>query len=193
MKKSRIVFLVFVCIIVTALLNAFILFNQEAVFNILGHLLEKPIVAFGEAMEKERLGYIERGEPVPGRDTMTIWNKKYDICKYYENDEKLGALAIHEKDFNKDIIDRIKDFEKRGKKLYIYSYDGYAVIDKENVCRVFITVPEEDFTKGYTEDEYGNRIRFYPTKVEHEKIIYLSSFDEFSEKEQKILKYLKTR
>ncbi len=188
MKKSSIVFLVFVSILVMTLLNAFILFNQEAVFNILGHLLEKPIVAFGEAMEKERLGYIERGEPVPGRDTMTIWNKKYDICKYYENDEKLGALAIHEKDFNKDIIDRIKDFEKRGKKLYIYSYDGYAVIDNENICRVYITVSEEDFVRGYSVDENGNKTKFYPGKVQHEKIKYISSFNEFSEKEQKVLK-----
>ena len=193
MKKSHIVFLVFVSILVTTLLNAFILFNQEAVFNIVGHLLEKPIVAFGEAMEKERLGYIERGEPVPGRDTMTIWNKKYDISKYYENDEKLGALAIHEKDFNKDIIHRIKDFEKRGKKLYIYSYDGYAVIDNENICRVFITVPEEDFSWGYSVDENGNKTKFYSRKVQHEKIKYISSFDEFSKQEQKILKYLKTR
>ena len=192
MKKSDICLIViaFVIIISRITFTTFAYFHPEVFIEKLFMVFDKPLIEMLEEEEAERKEKIERGEPVWGRDTMTIWNDKYDICKYYDNDEKLGDLGITEKGFSDCIITRIKDFKRRRDKLYIYSYDGYAVIDKENICRVFITVPEEDFSRGYSTDENGNKIKFYPLKVDHEKIIYLSSFEEFSEKEQKILKKL---
>ena len=59
--------------------------------------------------------------------------------------------------------------------------------DKENYCRVFITLPQDIFERGYIEDEEGNRTHT-STKVESKYIEYLSEFDEFSEEEKKVFR-----
>ena len=189
MKKIGIYLLV-LAVTAQVLLTAFIFFYPEVFIQKAFLLLKKPIFAILDAEEAARQEKIERGEPVAGKDTMIIWNKKYDISKYSNGNETFGDLDIIEKDFSDNIMRRIKKFDEYKDKLYIYSYDGYAVIDEDNICRVFITIPQEDFERGYSLDENGNKTKFYPDKVEHEKVIYLSAFEEFSEKEQEILKKL---
>ena len=50
-------------------------------------------------------------------------------------------------------------------KFYVVSADGYAVVDRNNLCKVFLLTDTD--------------------KVESKYIEYLTSFEEFSEEEQK--------
>ena len=75
-------------------------------------------------------------------------------------------------------------------KLYILSDEGYVTVDENNFCKVFITVPKEEFTSGYSVDENGNKTYFYRL-VEDGKIVYLPSFEKFTEEEQKVLNKMK--
>ncbi len=96
------------------------------------------------------------------------------------------------------IIDYIINYKFENANLYCYAEDGYAVVYAEsNLCKVFITPPTDLTLDGLTtggrlsSDDY--RISELPRDEhpENKFIIYLDSFDEFSEYEQKILKSLK--
>lgn len=84
-----------------------------------------------------------------------------------------------------------------GHDLYFYSADGYAVVyAKSNLCKVFITdfpeelVTEYDLQYSIRKEENNYRIDKLVGE-EYDCIIYLDSFDEFTDYEQKILKELK--
>ena len=66
------------------------------------------------------------------------------------------------------------------KTLYVLSDDGFAVIDNENNCRVFVFTPKEEF--GYTVQHYGS--------IDDEHVRYLLSYEDFSESERKIFEKL---
>lgn len=100
-----------------------------------------------------------------------------------------------------DSLHTILDFEYKhkfdGHDLYFYSADGYAVVyAKSNLCKVFITdfpkelVTEYDVKYSIRKEENNYRISELVGE-EYKCIIYLDSFDEFTEYEQKILKELK--
>ena len=86
-----------------------------------------------------------------------------------------------------------------GHDLYFYSADGYAVVyAKSNLCKVLITdFPEELVTKydwRYSERKKENNYRIRELVGEEFKgIVYIDSFDEFTEYEQAILNYLKEK
>ena len=70
-------------------------------------------------------------------------------------------------------------------KLYVLSDEGYAVIDKNNLCRVCVTVPDDEFVNGYTVDDAGNEIPI-SRYIENENVIYLKSYSEFTGEERKV-------
>lgn len=72
-------------------------------------------------------------------------------------------------------------------KLYVRSKDGYAVIDENNVCRIFVDQSVLQTTEEYTQDKYGNKI-YSNQKVDKENIKYLLNYDDFSTKERDIFK-----
>ena len=84
-----------------------------------------------------------------------------------------------------------------GHDLYFYSADGYAVVyAKSNLCKVLITdfpeelVDENDLKYSIRKKENNYRI----SELEEFKcIVYIDSFDEFTEYEQKILNDLKEK
>ena len=57
------------------------------------------------------------------------------------------------------VLGKIEAFDSKNKKLYIVSEEGYAVIDKDNLCTVFLCEPDQ--------------------RIEDENIQYITSFDEF--------------
>ena len=84
-----------------------------------------------------------------------------------------------------------------GDDLYYYSADGFAVVyAKSNLCKVLITdFPEElvdefEISVGVRSKENNYRISELVGE-EYKCIIYLDSFDEFTEYEQKMLEDLK--
>lgn len=193
MKKKKVFENVLLMFIVASILLMCIPVVYEPV---LGFVLEKVVFPVAEPFiskafdefEEERQKAIENKEPFPGRDTKIIWGKMYDISDYSGN----VILTILNKEIDEDVLGNIRNFEKVDGKLYIVSDDGYAVINEENVCRLYVTLTEEEFEKGYREDANGEKI---PCKkhVDYEKIVYLNSFEEFFDSEQKILKKLSAR
>ena len=98
--------------------------------------------------------------------------------------------SIETKESSGVILENIEDYRKLKNKLYITSEEGYAIVDKDKLCRVFVKVPGEEFVSGYSEDKEGNRT-YISRRIENKYIKYLSSFEEFSEEEREILKLLK--
>ena len=86
-----------------------------------------------------------------------------------------------------------------GDDLFVYAADGYAAVyAKSNLCKVFITDPPIEEVTGEKPIIEGrlpeNNYRISELVGEEYKcIIYLDSFEEFTEYEQKILKELKQK
>jgi len=167
-------------VLLLCILTAFLL--SEPIYNWLSNGIVDFIAVQFEKEENERIKKSENGDIIRGKDTVLIWSNKYDITKHMG--EK--SLCIYFDDSSAQIIDKIKKYSIRKDKLFILSEEGYVVIDKDKMCRVYITVSEDEFINGYCEDEKGNRI-YQTRKVENEYITYLSGFGEFSVEEQNVL------
>lgn len=129
--------------------------------------------------EQERIQNMENGEIVRGKDTVRIWGDMYEIGHYPDSNH----LEIYINGHIEQVLMRVKIHKVIKKKLYVISEEGYAVINKDNVCKVFITVPKEEFVNGYSVDEQGNK-SYYSRFVDNEYIQYLSDFNGFLEEEQ---------
>ncbi len=105
-----------------------------------------------------------------------------------ENPDSLHVILSHE--YNHKFV---------GHDLYFYSADGYAVVyAKSNLCKVLITdFPEELVTEHdleYSIRKKENNYRIGELVGEEFKgIVYIDSFDEFTEYEQAILNDLKEK
>lgn len=131
--------------------------------------------------EKERQQRVENGEIVRGNDTILIWENMYVIGHYYDSNH----LNMEGNGVSNIILEKVKKHKVKKKKLYILSEEGYAIIDKSNICRVFITVPKEDFVNGYSTDNEGIQ---HPISrfVSDEHVQYLSSYDDFATEEKAV-------
>ena len=66
------------------------------------------------------------------------------------------------------------------------------MLDENNQCRVFITVADEDFVKGYTEEAGGNRT-YISRKIESTNIEYLSEYEFFSTEEKDMFENISSK
>lgn len=113
----------------------------------------------------------------------------------FDDDDLL--LVAESPDSFRVILTREYNHKFDGNDLYFYSADGYAVVyAKSNLCKVFITdfpeelVTEYDLKHSIRREENNYRISELVGE-EFKCIIYLDSFDEFTDYEQRILKELK--
>lgn len=111
--------------------------------------------------ESERIEKMERHEVVRGKDTAYIWNNHYEVWsqsgdKYFgiETPETSDVLLL-----KAYLIDTYKE------QFYVVAKDGYAVVDKNNLCRIFLIADTDEVESKYIE--------------------YLTSYEEFSEVEKK--------
>lgn len=122
-----------------------------------------------DAHERELDEKIKNHEVIEGRDTVFVWQKHYQILKGYTLDGvREEDLWITVEDADGMILDDLIEYDSKSKCFYVISEEGYAVIDKNDYCRVYLTVPEEE-----------------QDKIESKYIEYLDSYEEFSEKERK--------
>ncbi len=149
-------------------------FQEE--MPLLGRIFWNSIIIQLDKEEAEREKRIEAGLPIRGKDTVLIWRDKYDICK--SSNTKL--LMIYIDGDEQVVLGKVTDHYIYNKTLYVLSDDGYAVIDNENNCRVFIFTPKEDLE--YSTQHYGS--------IEDEHVKYLSSYEEFLESERKVFERL---
>ena len=169
-----------VCAIIGALIIA-VAINIKPILNFASDSFWNWVAYELDKEEAERIKKMENGEPTWGRDTVLIWENMYDVWR--NNGEKI--LSISTKEVTDNIIGKILEYKYSQDKLFIYSEEGYAVIDKDNLCRVLITVPEDEFVSGYSEDKEGNR-RYWSRKVESEHIVYMTDYRMFSKEEREI-------
>lgn len=144
--------------------------------SLLGRMFWNSIIIQLDKEEAEREKRIEAGLPIRGKDTVLIWRDKYDICK----SSGTRLLMIYIDGDAQMVLDKVKDYDVDKKTLYVLSDDGYAVIDNENNCRVFIFTPKEELE--YSTQHYGS--------IEDEHVKYLSSYEEFLESERKVFERL---
>ena len=163
------------------------LFLVKPIFKFSTNVFGNFVVEQFEKEEQERLAAIERGEIIIGKDTMLVWHEKYVLYHQAGND----TLCIHYEDGNEEsVIGKVTQYKKKKGDLYILSNEGYVVIDDNNLCRVHITIPNEEFVSGYYEDENGKRT-YISRFLDDDSIKYLESFDDFSEDEQKTFETMK--
>lgn len=146
--------------------------NQED-YSTIGRIAYNLIAGQLDREEQEREKRIEAGLPVAGRDTALIWQDKYEISKYSD----IIVLDFYADKEKYSLLYEITNFDVVKRKVYVLSNQGYAVIDKNNKCKIFIVDLQE------SEDENCNK-RFKNCRIEDEHIRYLSSFDEFSNEEK---------
>ncbi len=182
-----------ITIILIIFLISFILFEQVREQTILfmlspimNPLIEGVIEEDEERQRKKANG--EEVEYISGKDTVFEWHDKYYITKGGYDNRKTLSIRKRGTLFG-DILDRVEDYSFLGTSIYVVSYEGYAVIDKNDLCKVYITVPLEDFIaeKEYGVTPKGERL-FYSGKTESEYVVYLDSFDDYSKEEQDKLK-----
>ena len=194
MKKWRIVALIIAVaiLVVGSGIGATYFFKnpKDYIYGAIGFVLDNTIGPILEIEEKANQKKLENGEPIVGKDTRLIWGKMYEIGVYHDGVRKYKDLTFSTKEAGDRVLDGIIGYEKENGKLYVYSEEGYAVIDKNNLCRVYIIIPPELYDSGYWVDMYGDRNSY--SKVQNcDKIQYLSSFSEYTEEEQKILKRIR--
>ncbi len=61
-----------------------------------------------------------------------------------------------------------------------------AIVDENNICKIFVDQSLLQTTGEYAQDKYGNKI-YSNQRVDKESIEYLSSYDDFSTQERDIL------
>ena len=90
------------------------------------------------------------------------------------------------------LLRRVSKYKKVKGTLYIISDDGYGVVEgNTNQCKLYITVPKDEFIKSYGFDSEG-QMHTVSAFVEDEHIQYLESFDDFSDNEKKVFDKLVT-
>ncbi len=112
----------------------------------------------------------------PGKDTVCIvGDGKFSLGKTTAGIH----LSMHTSEYttNADVLLAfVNSYKKKNNKLYVYSDEGYCVVDiKSNTAKLLITVEEQ-----YYNDLDG----------EYEEITFLSSYDDFSEEDKKIFEKL---
>lgn len=171
MKKRtfRILFLIF---------GIVLLLNIKPILQYVNHAIMQAISAKMDAEEEDRARRAAEGHIIEGRDTFAIWNDTYAIMRYstpslYYRYTPYGQYADYV-----CLLGNVTDYKATKHKFYVRSDDGYAVIDENNICRLY-SVPSDTADTESISD--------------YDVIRYLSDFEEFSEEEQKQLNKLKTK
>lgn len=124
-----------------------------------------------------------------GRDTLyTLGNGKFQIGKF--SDDKVFFM-YDENQVIQSLLYGVSEYQKHRGNLYVISNEGYGIVNaKTNQCRLYITLPADQFVKGYGVDSEGVQ-RPISRFVNDEHVAYLESFESFSEEEKKFLERMK--
>lgn len=165
-----------IIIIAIILTLAILIINIEPISNYASDIFWNIIITQLDKEESERAKQIENGELVRGKDTILIWNNMYEIGHFHDGNH----LEICADDISRVILERVQKHKVIKKTLYIVADEGYAVIDSNSLCKVFVTVSDEEYSNSYTKHNFE--------KVQN--IQFLSSYDQFSEDEKRIFEKL---
>ena len=122
-----------------------------------------------------------------GRDTVYIINDgKFQV---YKVDKDKHLCCNMDDGGDSTILRKVKKYKWYMGETYICSEDGFAIVDEQNKCRVFLNYTKEEMEQGYITDSDGYRWNFMGELEDaHYDVKILYDFNEFTEKEQKILR-----
>lgn len=157
-----------------------ILIIAASVIYINRHIIFDYVInAISVQMDKEQhSGY--------GKDSVFVWqNGVFQIGHYSSGNH----LEFHENGVINTILKNVNSYKTKANKFYVITQEGYAIIDKENMARIFLIIPESEYINGYSINENGEK-EPYSRYIDSTSIQYIMNFDEFSETEQKALNKL---
>ena len=115
-----------------------------------------------------------------GRDTLLLFCEgKFQILR--QGDGKELVVFRRKKCGIADVLLRnVNKYKTQNEVLYLTSGEGFGIIDATScICRLYITVPEEEFVSGYYVDMAGEK-HTISRKIESDAVEYLESYDEFT-------------
>ncbi len=124
-----------------------------------------------------------------GRDTIfVLGDGKFQVGKF--SGDKVFFMH-NENQTTEVLLQKVARYKGDKSNLYVISEEGYGIADsKTNKCRLYITVPPEEFIRGYGTDSEGIQ---HPISrfLNDEHIQYLNSYDDFSSEEKAIFEKIK--
>ena len=156
------------------ILGIILFLNIKPILQYVNHAIMQAISAKMDAEEEDRARRAAEGHIIEGRDTFAIWNDTYAIMRYsvpslYYRYTPYGQYADYA-----CLLENVTEYKTTKHNLYVWSDDGCAVVDDNNLCRLYTEKDTTDIS-------------------DYEAIRCLSSFDEFSEEERKQLNKLKEK
>ena len=156
------------------ILGIVLLLNIKPILQYVNHAIMQAVSAKMDAEEEDRARRAAEGHIIEGRDTFAIWNDTYAIMRYsvpslYYRYTPYGQYADYA-----CLLENVTEYKTTKHNLYVWSDDECAVVDDNNLCRLYTEKDTTDIS-------------------DYEAIRCLSSFDEFSEEEQKQLNKLKEK
>ena len=168
MKKNKVFWLIVLGMILAGLL---VCLNRDI-------LLDR----FWSKIESQ-LDY-ERSLKVGDEFNKISWGDLSFQINHHKSGNNLEYVSVVDKE-SYILLKNISSYKIVEEKLYVKSKDGYAIIDENNICKIFVDQSILKKTGEYTQDEYGNKI-YSNQKVDKENIKYLSRYDDFSTQERDI-------
>lgn len=171
MKKNRVYWMIVFGVILVGLLMC--LNNRHILLN---HFWSKI---------ESQLDY-ERSLEVGDDFNKISWGDLSFQINHHKSGNNLEYVSVANKEIY-ILLQNISSYKITEGKLYVKSKNGYAIVDENNICKIFTDQSNFQTTGEYTQDELGNKI-YSNQKVDKENVEYLSSYDDFSAKEREIFK-----
>ena len=114
------------------------------------------------------------------------WGDLSFQINHHKSGDNLEYVSVVDKE-RYILLKNISSYKIVEGKLYVRSKDGCAIVDENNICKIFVDQSIIKTTGEYTQDKYGNKI-YSNQKADKENIKYLSSYDDFSTQERDIFK-----
>ncbi len=157
MKQKYIIIVIFCIVLLLAIHIKPIVYKASDVFwKVIGQQLDKE--------EQERMRQMENGELIRGKDTILIWKNRYEIGHFPDGDH----LSLKTEESQTTLLRNVKKYMKKEGKLYLIAEDGYAVINEENCCDIFLKKSREN------------------EKLIIQDVKILSSYEEFSRTDKEV-------
>ena len=170
MKKNRVFWLIVLGMILAVLL---VCLNRHI-------LLDR----FWSKIESQ-LDY-ERSLEVGDDFNKISWGDLSFQINHHKSGNNLEYVSVADKE-SYILLKNISSYKIVEEKLYVKSKDGYAIVDENNICKIFVDQSIFQKSREYTQDKYGNKI-YSNQKVDKENIKYLLNYDDFSTQERDIFK-----
>ena len=138
-----------------------------------------------QQLEKEEQARQE--SPYPGsfgKDTVIFMGDGKFCISNVVNEKQL--IMYNENSPLDVLLSNITEYKKNKDILYVIGIEGFGIVDgKTNMCRLLITIPDEEYIDGYAIDVNGEK-HYKSRYIDDPYVTYLSSYEEFTENERKI-------